>query len=44
MKNAWKILGCIVSDNIAVDSMQTLDLDFANSDHNPVPMTVTLLP
>lgn len=38
----YMIDGFIVSDNIAVDSMQTLDLDFVNSDHNPVAMTVTL--
>ncbi|MDD2648025.1 MAG: endonuclease [Eubacteriales bacterium] len=34
--------GFIVSDNISVDSVKTIDLDFANSDHNPVAMSVTL--
>ena len=38
----YMIDGFIVSDNITVDSMQTLDLDFVNADHNPVAMTVTL--
>lgn len=36
--------GFIVSDNIRVDSVKTIDLDFANSDHNPLTMSVTLLP
>lgn len=38
----YVIDGFIVSSNIAVDSMETLNLDFANSDHNPITMTVTL--
>ena len=38
----YMIDGFIVSDNITVESMQTLDLGFAHSDHNPVTMTVTL--
>lgn len=38
----YMIDGFVVSDNITVQSMQTLDLDFVNSDHNPVAMTVTL--
>ena len=38
----YMIDGFIVSANVAVESMETLDLDFVNSDHNPVRMTVTL--
>lgn len=38
----YMIDGFIVSSNITVDSMETVDLDFVNSDHNPVRMTVTL--
>ena len=38
----YMIDGFIVSDNIIVDAMETIDLDFANSDHNPIAMTVTL--
>jgi len=38
----YMIDGFIVSDNIEVGSIGTVDLDFANSDHNPVGMTVTL--
>ena len=38
----YMIDGFIVSPNITVDSMETIDLDFANSDHNPVTMTFTL--
>ena len=32
----YLIDGFIVSDNIQVDELKTLDLDFVNSDHNPV--------
>ena len=38
----YMIDGFIVSPNISVDSMETIDLDFENSDHNPVMMTFTL--
>jgi len=38
----YMIDGFIVSDNITVESMETLNLDFANSDHNPITMTLTL--
>ena len=38
----YMIDGFIVSDNITVESMETLNLDFENSDHNPIAMTVTL--
>lgn len=38
----YMIDGFIVSDNMTVSSMETIDLNFANSDHNPVEMTVTL--
>lgn len=34
--------GFIVSDNLSVESMETLDLQFVNSDHNPLVMRVTL--
>lgn len=36
--------GFITSPNIQVDSVETVDLNFANSDHNPVKLEVTLLP
>lgn len=32
----YMIDGFIVSDNIEVDSMETLDLQFVHSDHNPI--------
>lgn len=38
----YMIDGFIVSENVTVDAMETLDLDFVNSDHNPITMTVTL--
>ena len=38
----YMIDGFIVSENLAVESLETLDLDFVNSDHNPVRLTVTL--
>ncbi|MCR4904211.1 MAG: endonuclease/exonuclease/phosphatase family protein [Butyrivibrio sp.] len=38
----YVIDGFIVSNNITIDSCQTHDLDFVNSDHNPVVMSVTL--
>lgn len=36
--------GYIVSPNVQVDSVRTLDEDFVYSDHNPVLLEVTLLP
>ncbi len=38
----YLIDGFIVSENITVDSYETKDLDFVNSDHNPVFMNITL--
>lgn len=38
----YLIDGFIVSSNLTVDSVETQDLGFANSDHNPVLMKVTL--
>ena len=36
----YLIDGFIVSDNIRIEKLQTLDLGFVNSDHNPVVMEV----
>ena len=38
----YTIDGFIVSPNVTVDAVETLDLGFENSDHNPVFMTVNL--
>lgn len=38
----YVIDGFIVSPNVTVDDVETLDLGFANSDHNPVRLQVTL--
>ena len=38
----YLIDGFIASDNIQVEELKTMDLDFANSDHNPVVLTFTL--
>ncbi|MBR3175245.1 MAG: endonuclease, partial [Oscillospiraceae bacterium] len=38
----YVIYGFIVSPNITVTAVETLDLGFENSDHNPVFMTVNL--
>ena len=38
----YVIDGFIVSPNVIVDSVETVDLGFANSDHNPVRLHVTL--
>ncbi|MBQ1644588.1 MAG: endonuclease/exonuclease/phosphatase family protein, partial [Treponema sp.] len=35
--------GFILSPNVSVSSVKTIDLDFANSDHNPVLLTCSLL-
>ena len=34
--------GFITSNNITVKNVETLDLDFKNTDHNPVKMSITL--
>ncbi len=38
----YMIDGFIVSNNITIDSLETLNLGFKNTDHNPVQMKVTL--
>ena len=38
----YMIDGFIVSDNLTVESLETLNMGFVNSDHNPVALTVTL--
>lgn len=38
----YVIDGLIVSPNVTVNAVETLDLGFANSDHNPVHLSVTL--
>ena len=38
----YVIDGLIVSPNVSVETVETLDLGFANSDHNPLELTVTL--
>jgi hypothetical protein len=38
----WVMDGFIYSDNVEVVYCQTLDLDFAYSDHNPVVLTFRL--
>ena len=40
----YLIDGFIVSPNVTAVSIETLDLGFINSDHNPVKLTVTLNP
>lgn len=40
----YLIDGFIVSDNIQVDSLETLDENFLYSDHNPVKIVIQLLP
>ena len=39
----YMIDGFIVSDNIEVNTLETVNLEFKNSDHNPVLMNVSLL-
>ena len=34
--------GFILSPNVTLESVETLDLGFANSDHNPVRISVEL--
>lgn len=38
----YVIDGFVVSPNVTVDSVETVDLEFANSDHNPVEIVVRL--
>jgi len=38
----YLIDGFIVSDNITVSNMETINLDFVNSDHNPVRLSFSL--
>ena len=38
----YMIDGFIVSNNITIDSLETLNLGFKNTDHNPVQMKITL--
>ena len=38
----YMIDGFIVSENVTINKLETLDLDFKNTDHNPVTMSVTL--
>ena len=40
----YVIDGLILSPNVMLESVDTLDMAFANSDHNPVLINVTLLP
>lgn len=40
----YVIDGFIVSPNVQVELVETVELGFANSDHNPVRMDLTLLP
>ncbi len=40
----YVIDGFIVSPNVRVDSVKTVDLGFTNSDHNPIQLQLTLLP
>lgn len=39
----YLINGFIVTDNVQVDAVHTIDLDFAASDHNPMLLEATLL-
>ncbi len=38
----YMIDGFIVSDNLTVESLETRDLEFQNSDHNPLVLVVTM--
>lgn len=40
----YVIDGFLVSPNVTVNAVETMDLDFANSDHNPVRLEVSLNP
>ena len=39
---AYVIDGFLISPNVTVESVQTVDEGFENSDHNPVLLTVSL--
>ena len=41
---SYVIDGFIVSSNVKVNSVETIDLNFRNSDHHPVAMEFTLQP
>lgn len=34
--------GFIVSNNITINSLETINLDFKNTDHNPVSIKISL--
>lgn len=38
----YMIDGFIVSNNITINQLETIDLDFKNTDHNPISMKITL--
>ena len=38
----WMLDGFIVSNNITINNLETLDLGFKNTDHNPVKMSISL--
>ena len=38
----YMIDGFIVSNNITINSLETIDLDFKNTDHNPISMKIIL--
>ncbi|MFR5029040.1 MAG: hypothetical protein ACLTDF_09965 [Coprococcus sp.] len=38
----YVIDGFIVSSNLQINSTETIDLDFKNSDHNPIRLDVAL--
>ena len=40
----YLIDGFIVSNNLTANTLETVQLDFAASDHNPVRLSVTLAP
>lgn len=40
----YVIDGFILSPNVRLDLVETIDLSFANSDHNPVKLQITLMP
>ncbi len=39
----YMIDGFIVSDNVRIDTLETIDADFEFTDHNPVLLNATLL-
>lgn len=38
----YMIDGFIVSNNVSINNIETIDLDFKNTDHNPVSMKISL--